>query len=76
MNRRGMRVKSSKARAQLIRGNEIPGALLRHWKAAMKRSLEQQFREKSALRQEVAPYLDSFPSPAGNTGDASKPRET
>ncbi len=66
MSRRGMKVKSSRARSQLIRGNKVPSALLRQWRAAVKPSLDQQFREKSALRQNVAAYLGAFSSPAGN----------
>lgn len=72
MNRRGMKVKSSRAGSQLIRSNKIPGGLLRQWRAAMKRSLDQQFREKSALRQEVSVYLGSFSRPSANAARGSK----
>lgn len=71
MNRRGMKVKSSRAGSQLIRSNKIPGGLLRQWRAAMKRSLDQQFREKSALRQEVSVYLGSFSRPSANAARGS-----
>jgi hypothetical protein len=57
MNRRGVKVKSTRAGSQLIRGNEVPSAMLRQWRAAMKPIFDQQFSEKSALRQNVAAYL-------------------
>jgi hypothetical protein len=65
MNRRGVKVKSSRAGSQVIRGNKVPVALLRQWRTAMKPSFDQPFREKSALRQNVAAYIGSSSSPAG-----------
>jgi hypothetical protein len=72
LSARGMKVRSSRAGSQLIPGHKVPGALLRLWRAALKSSFDQPFREKFALRQNVAAYLGSFSSPAGKATGGNK----